>query len=72
MEGIPVQALIGNNELIKQLREDINPWLGISLKIWSEIVTKNSLTAHTRVLDGLPMIQSLFQIKRTRFKMWEN
>lgn len=73
MDGTPIQALIGDIELIKQLKEEINPWLLISLKIWSEMVTKNSLRAHTKMLRWIAYDSEFIPNREDkRFKRWEN
>ena len=48
--NIPIQAIINDKKLRKHLNEELNPWLGLSLNICSEIISKNSLTEQSRLL----------------------
>ena len=61
---------VGDNEVRKHLREEMNPWLGISLKIWIEVITKNSLKVHSRVLPWIPY-ESVYTNRTDKgFKTW--
>ena len=48
-DGVPIQAIIGDNKLSKHIREEINPWLTVPLKIWFGLITKNDLIAHKKL-----------------------
>lgn len=48
--AIPIQAIINDKKLRKHLNEELNPWLGLSLNIWFEIVAKNNLIEPSRIL----------------------
>ncbi len=47
---VPIQAIINAKKLREHLIEEMNPWLGVSLKIWFEIIAKNNLTEQSKVL----------------------
>ena len=44
------QAIINDKKLRKHLNEELNPWLGLSLNIWFEIIAKNNLIEQSRLL----------------------
>lgn len=71
-DGVPIEAIIGDNELRKHHREEMNPRLAVSLKICFKIITKNSLKAHSSVLRWIAY-DSEFITNRTDkgFKTWE-
>ena len=56
----------------EHLQEEINPWLGLSLNIWFEIISKNSLTEHSKVLRWIAHDSDFTpNTKDSRFSRWE-
>lgn len=50
VQGIPVQALIGDDRLRHKYKEHLSPWLETSLKEWFKIVSKYNLTHSGKLL----------------------
>lgn len=50
MSYLKYYSIINDGKLREHLNEELNPWLGVSLNIWFEIISKNSLTEQSRVL----------------------
>ena len=48
--GIPLAAVIGDENLIKKIQGKNNPWVNISLKIWLEIIKKFVLGKGVKML----------------------
>lgn len=71
-DEVPIQAVIGDSKLSKHLRKEANPWLGISLKIWFGIITKNNLTAHSRLVRWIAYDSEFLPNTTDKsFKNWE-
>lgn len=70
-DRVPIQAIIGDNNLRKHIKEGINPWLNESLKIWFELIEKNDLRIQSRLLRWIGF-DSEFIPNRTdkSFKNW--
>lgn len=49
-DEFPIQAAIGDKNLLNNLRELGNPWICLSLKIWSKIMAQNNLKEAVKVL----------------------
>ena len=49
-DGVPIQAIIGDSNLRKHIREGANPWMDISLKIWFKLIVENYLITQSRLL----------------------
>lgn len=73
IEGLPIQAILRDETLRAHLKQKINPWLGVSVKIWSEIVKKYNLTGHCRFLRWIAHDIDFIPNKLDgRFKLWNN
>ena len=48
--GIPLAAVIGDENLIKKIKGKNNPWVNISLKIWLEIIRRFGLGRGVKML----------------------
>lgn len=71
-DGVPVQAIIGDDKLKKHLKEEVNPWLGVSVGVWFETITKHRLNVHSRVLRWIAYSSDLIPNRTDkRFKTWE-
>lgn len=72
VQGIPIQAIIGDENLKQLYCNVINPWLEVSLKVWFETVSKNNLTNQCKLLRWIGF-DSDFIPNRTdgRFKSFE-
>ena len=69
---VPIQAILNDKKLGEYLQEDLNPWLGLSLNIWFEIILKNNLIEQSKVLRWIAH-DSDFTPNTTdrRFNRWE-
>lgn len=47
---VPLQAIIHDKKISGHVNEKMNPWLGLPLKIWFEIIAKNKITEQSKVL----------------------
>ena len=69
----PIQALMCDMKLQTDCQESINPWLWVSLKMWSEIMKKYNLTEQCRFLRWIAYDTDFSPNKiDVTFKMWEN
>jgi len=49
-DEFPIQAAIGDKDLLDKLKEFGNPWICVSLKIWSKVIAQSNLKDGVKVL----------------------
>lgn len=50
MIRVPIQAMIGDENLGKHIKEGANPWFKVSVKIWFEVIGKYGLKNQCKLL----------------------
>ena len=71
-EGPAIQAIIGDEKLSVHLKLNINPWLGVPIKIWNKIMKKYNFTEHCWFLRWITYATDFPPDKSDiRFKLWE-
>ena len=51
-QGIPLASVLGDDRQIRKMKDENNPWVNTSLKIWQETVKKLGLS------NGVKMLRS--------------
>ncbi|KAJ0000415.1 hypothetical protein NQD34_012257 [Periophthalmus magnuspinnatus] len=69
----PIQAIMCDPQLLTNWKQKVNPWLWVSLSIWSEIMKKHKLIEQCRLLRWIAYDTDFEPNKLdSTFKMWKN